>query len=372
MSTQVKLNPPFRAEQIGSLIRPPELKSAFTAFSQGKLSEQAYRAILEQCIVDAIRMQEEIGFHSITDGEFRRGSWAFGLINALEGFAEKESLFEFWDYEGNTLRFETCFAAQRIRRTRPIMVKEYEFVRRHTDRTPKLTMPAPSFMHFFRGKNCADRTVYPDLNEFWEDLIKAYQAELADLGRAGATYLQLDEVPQAMLCDEKIREQVRGYGENPDELERTYNNVVNRVLSARPAGMTIGMHLCRGNFRSKWMASGGYEKIADRLFNEVAVDGFFLEYDTARAGDFSPLRLMPKNKFVVLGLVSTKTPVLEDKDALKSRIEEASRYVPLERLAISTQCGFASTVGGNLVAIEDEIKKLRRVVEVANEVWAGR
>lgn len=369
MPTDVKFNPPFRAEHIGSLLRPKELKSAFTAFSRGKLGQEAYREILERCIVEAIHMQEEVGLSSITDGEFRRASWSFGLIKALEGFAEKESLFVFWDYEGNTIRFDTCFAAGRIRRTRPITISEYEFVRRHTSRTPKTTMPSPSFMHFFRGKNCADRAVYPRLEEFWADLVEIYAAELADLRRAGATYVQIDEVPQAMLCDDKIREQVRSYGEDPDELTSTYIDVVNRIVAARPAGMTIGMHLCRGNLRSKWLAAGSYEKIADRLFNRLTVDGFFLEYDTPRAGDFSPLRLMPKDKFVVLGLVSTKTSVLEDKEMLKRRIEEASRYVPLERLGISPQCGFASTVGGNLVEVEQEKAKLRRVVEVAADVW---
>ena len=230
-------------------------------------------------------------------------------------------------------------------------------------------MPAPSFLHFFRLDGCADPRIYPELDQFWTDLIQIYRDELADLARAGATFVQLDEVPQAMLCDENVRAKVREHGEDPARLLGLYIDAVNRILEQRPPGMTVGMHLCRGNLRGRWMAAGGYEAIAERLFNELRVDGFLLEYDSPRAGDFSPLRLMPKDKFVRLGLISSKTPALEDKDAVKRRVDEAAKFVPIENLGISPQCGFASTVGGNPLSIEDEKAKLRLVVEVAREVW---
>jgi 5-methyltetrahydropteroyltriglutamate--homocysteine methyltransferase len=278
-------------------------------------------------------------------------------------------MFEFHDAAGNSYPFDTCYAVAKIRRTRPIAVGEFEFVRHHTRRVAKVTMPAPSFMHFFRGKACADPAVYPDVAGFWADLLRVYHEELAELGGAGAQYLQIDEVPLAMLCDPAVRERAREIGEDPDALATMYIDGVNDALRARPPGMTVGMHLCRGNLRSRWMAAGSYEAVAERMFNETNVDAFFLEYDTPRAGDFAPLRFMPKDKTVVLGLVSTKTPVLEDADALRRRIDEAARHVPLERLALSPQCGFASTVGGNLLSIDDERRKLGLVVEVAKRVW---
>jgi 5-methyltetrahydropteroyltriglutamate--homocysteine methyltransferase len=360
---------PHRAEHIGSLLRPHELRDAFKAHSAGRMSDAAYREVEDRNIVKAIRMQEEAGLATISDGEFRRGSWAFGLVKAVEGFAEAPSLFEFHDAAGNSYPFDTCYAVAKIRRSRPIAVGEFEFVRRHTRHVPKVTMPAPSFMHFFRGRASADPAVYPDLAGFWADLLHVYHEELAELGRAGAQYLQIDEVPLAMLCDPAVRERTRAIGDDPDALVTMYINGVNDVLGARPPGMTVGMHLCRGNLRSRWLAAGSYEAVAERLFNEVGVDAFFLEYDTPRAGDFAPLRFMAKDKIVVLGLVSTKTPVLEEADALRRRIDEAARHVPLERLALSPQCGFASTVGGNLLSSDDQRRKLSLVVEVANRVW---
>ncbi|MGA7760532.1 MAG: 5-methyltetrahydropteroyltriglutamate--homocysteine S-methyltransferase [Candidatus Binataceae bacterium] len=369
MADASKLKLPHRAEHIGSLLRPRELRDAFKAHAAGQMNDAAYREVEDRNIVEAIRMQEETGLATISDGEFRRGSWAFGLVKAVEGFGEARSMFEFHDAAGNSYPFDTCYAVSKIRRSRPIAVGEFEFVRRHTERVPKVTMPAPSFMHFFRGKACADPAVYPDVAGFWADLLRVYHEELAELGRAGARYLQIDEVPLAMLCDPAVRERARAIGEDPDALITMYINAVNDVLSARPPGMTVGMHLCRGNLRSRWMAAGSYEAVAERLFNEVKVDAFFLEYDTPRAGDFAPLRFMAKDKTVVLGLVSTKTPVLEDTEALRRRIDEAARHVPLERLALSPQCGFASTVGGNLLSIDDEWRKLRLVVEVAKRVW---
>jgi 5-methyltetrahydropteroyltriglutamate--homocysteine methyltransferase len=365
----LKLNPPFRAEHIGSLLRPRELKDAFGARARGELDETKYRAILERCIVDAIRLQEDAGLESITDGEFRRVAWSTGFVSALDGLDARQSIFEFRDDAGNSQRWDTCFAVGKLARARAITLEEFEFVRRSTSRTPKVTMPAPSFLHFFRLGECADPKIYPKLDQFWSDLIRIYQLELAELARAGATCVQFDEVPQAMLCDENVRARVREHGEDPERLLGLYIDAVNMILEQRPPGMTIGMHLCRGNLRGLWMAAGGYEAIAERLFNDLKVDGFFLEYDSPRAGDFSPLRLMPKDKFVRLGLVSSKTPVLEDKDTVKRRTDAAAKFVPIENLGISPQCGFASTVGGNPLSIEDEKAKLRLVVEVAREIW---
>ena len=367
MATEVKLNPPFRAEHIGSLLRPRELKEAFGKRSE--IGEAKYREILERCIIDAIRMQEDAGLQSITDGEFRRVAWSMGFVSALQGFEYKQSLFEFHDAAGNSQRWDTCRAIARMRRPRGITTDEFEFVRRNTKRTPKVTMPAPSFIHFFRLSDCADKSAYPDLAQFWSDLAGIYQEELAALSRLGATYVQLDEVPIAMLCDDEVRAKVRAHGEDPDALVRTYVDAVNRILEKRPPGMTIGMHLCRGNLRGRWMASGSYEAIAERLFNDARVDGFFLEYDSPRAGDFAPLRFMPKDKFIRLGLVSSKTPAFEDESALRSRIDEAARYAPIENMGISPQCGFASTAGGNPLSSDDEKAKLRLVVRMAECVW---
>ena len=369
MAETSKLKLPHRGEHIGSLLRPRELRDAFKAHAAGQMSDAAYREVEDRNICEAIRMQEETGLETITDGEFRRGSWAFGLVKAVEGFGEARSMFEFHDAAGNNYPFDTCYAIAKIRRTRPIAVGEFEFVRRHTRRVPKVTMPAPSFMHFFRGKACADPAVYPDLAGFWADLLRVYHEELSELGRVGAQYLQIDEVPLAMLCDPSVRERARAIGEDPDALVTTYIDAVNDLLAARPAGMTVGMHLCRGNLRSRWMAAGSYEALAERLFNQAKVDAFFLEYDTPRAGDFAPLRFMAKDKMVVLGLISTKAPALEEPEALRRRIDEAARYVPLERLALSPQCGFASTVGGNLLSIDDQRRKLGLIVEVARRVW---
>jgi 5-methyltetrahydropteroyltriglutamate--homocysteine methyltransferase len=369
MAETSKLKLPHRAEHIGSLLRPRELRDAFKAHAAGQMSDAAYREVEDRNICEAIRMQEEAGLETITDGEFRRGSWAFGLVKAVEGFGEARSMFEFHDAAGNNYPFDTCYAIAKIRRTRPIAVGEFEFVRRHTRRVPKVTMPAPSFMHFFRGKACADPAVYPDLAGFWTDLLRVYHEELSELGRVGAQYLQIDEVPLAMLCDPAVRERTRAIGEDPDALVTTYIDAINDVLAARPAGMTVGMHLCRGNLRSRWMAAGSYEAVAERLFNQAKVDAFFLEYDTPRAGDFAPLRFMAKDKMVVLGLISTKAPALEEPEALRRRIDEAARYVPFERLALSPQCGFASTVGGNLLSIDDQRRKLGLIVEVAKRVW---
>ncbi len=364
-------DPPFRAEHVGSLLRPAELRRAFRQRGEGKLDLAGFDATVERCVRDAVRMQEDVGLQSISDGEFRRTAWSTGLLSALDGLEPRESRFAFKDEAGDLVRWNTCRAVKRLSRARPIALDEYRFLRGCTTRTPKVTLPAPSFLHFFGGRDFADPGVYPDRDAFYGDVVRLYRDEIAELFAAGARYLQLDEVPGAMLCDADVRARVRADGEDPDALLAAYVAAANQALAARPAGLTVAMHLCRGNLRGHWMATGGYEAIAERLFAALEVDAFLLEYDSERAGDFAPLRFVPATKRVVLGLVSTKSALLEDADALCRRIDAAARVVPLERLGISPQCGFASTAGGNPLTPEDQRAKLARVVEVARRVWGA-
>ena len=358
--------PPFRAEHIGSLLRPPALKAAAKTREQ---DPQAYAAALDDAMVAAIRMQEEVGLRAVSDGELRRASWMTGFVDALEGFAATAARFRFHDDDGGDHAFRTCRAVAPIRRVGGIVTGEYAFLRARTDRLPKVTMPTPSAFHFFAGGAAVDAAVYPDIEVFWDDLVAAYRAEIAALGELGATYLQLDEVPLAMLCDPAIREAVRADGEDPEALVTLYVGLVNRILAGRPAGMRVGIHLCRGNFRGRWMAAGGYGPVAETLFNRLDVDAFLLEYDSPRAGDFAPLAQVPPDKTVVLGLVGTKMPALEEASTLARRIDEAARLVPLENLCLSPQCGFASVAGGNHISEDDQRAKLVRVVETARLVW---
>ena len=364
------LTPPFRAETIGSLLRPAALKKCFQQYREAKIDAAAYEAALTGAIRGAVRTQEDAGLQSITDGEFGRNSWFGFFFERTGGFRLEPSVFRFRDAEGGSYEWPTCYACERIQRRGAIAVHEHQRLASLTRRTPKMTLPTPSAFHFFRFQAPADRAVYPDEDVYWSDLVDVYRAEIAALGEAGCRYLQLDEVPLAMLCDPLIREQVKQLGGDPEALTAKYIEILQRILADKPRNMTLGLHLCRGNFRSRWMASGGYEPVAEQLFNEVPVDAFFLEYDSERAGDFSPLRYVPSNKHVVLGLVSTKRADLESSDALRRRIEEATRYVAIERLALSPQCGFASVAGGNLLSEEEQAAKLRLVVDVAASVWS--
>ncbi|MCW5773430.1 MAG: cobalamin-independent methionine synthase II family protein [Rhodospirillaceae bacterium] len=357
---------PFHAEHIGSLLRPPELKAAYRAHGEGKLDDAGLAEAVDRSIRDAIRLQEEAGMQSITDGEFRRGSWFLGFVNGVEGLSTKPALFTFSGAHG---AWECPYAHGHVHRSGGITTGEFDFVRAHTDRTPKVTMPTPSAMLFFRGQEAADRKIYPRMEDLHRDLVAAYRAELADLAARGCTYVQFDEVPLAMLCDPAVRAGVAAKGEDPEAMIDLYVNLLNEVVAERPAGMTIGVHLCRGNYKGQWMAEGGYAPVAEALFRRAAVDAFFLEYDSERAGDFAPLAAMPADKRVVLGLVSTKSPESPPADALMRRVEAASRHVPLERLSVSPQCGFASSVGGNPVTLDDERRKLALVAEVARRVW---
>jgi len=364
--------PPFHAEHIGSLLRPAALKKSFQQYRAGAIRADDYETALADAIRGAIRLQEEVGLQSITDGEFGRSSWFGFFFERTGGFRLEPSAFRFRDADGGTYEWPTCFACERIRRRDAIAVHEHVRLASLTRRTPKMTLPAPSAFHFFRFHAPADRAVYPDEEIYWNDLVELYRAEIAALASAGCRYLQLDEVPLAMLCDPLVREQVKALGGDPERLTAQYVELLQRILAAKPSGMTLGLHLCRGNFRSRWMASGGYEPVAERLFGEVPVDAFFLEYDSERAGDFSPLRHVPAAKHVVLGLVSTKRTQLESPDELRRRIDEATRYLPIDRLALSPQCGFASVAGGNLVTEETQAAKLRLVVEAAASIWDGK
>jgi 5-methyltetrahydropteroyltriglutamate--homocysteine methyltransferase len=352
--------PPFRAEHIGSLLRPKEI-----------LEGQAP----DRFIAEAIRWQESLGLRVVTDGEFRRESWRLGFVTKVEGFVCADAVGDVdlqRDDAGNVARIGAApLAAGKVRRTGPIVADEVAFSLCHAKTTVKATMPAPSYLHYPRGKACVDPAVYPDLEEFFADVVDVYVQELRALHAAGGHYLQIDEVAQPLLCDENLRAAVGARGDDPDRLIDLYIGLINRIVRRRPAGMTIGVHMCRGNAMGKWMASGSYERIAERTFNTLEADAFFLEYDTERAGGFEPLRFMPRGKKVILGLVSTKTPLLESKDFLRRRIDQAALYFPLENLALSPQCGFASHSRGSAMSFGQQEAKLRRVVETAREVWGG-
>ena len=370
--------PPFRAEHIGSLLRPRALLDARTA-RQGdwtipvsaSLALDELKPLEDQCIRDAVAMQEKIGFQVVTDGELRRRTWWQNFISALDGTTIKiaEHGADFSDHQGHQHVAPTPYTEGNIRRTGSITGTDYGFVKALTNCTPKVTIPSPPVLHFFGGRQAISEAVYPDLNEFWGDVVTAYREEIAELAGLGCTYLQFDETNLACLCDPKIQDQFSARGENPEDTARQYGEVIEATISERPGSMLIGMHLCRGNSQGRWLAEGGYDYVADLLFNEISVDTYLMEYDSPRAGDFSPLRLVPPGKLIVLGLISTKTPELESAEDIKRRIDEAARFVPLEQLALSPQCGFASNYLGNPITIDDQTRKLALVVEIAEEVW---
>lgn len=360
---------PSRAHHVGSLLRPEALKAARAQHAAGTLSAEQLREVEDRCIEEAIRRQEAIGLRVVTDGEYRRAFWHYDFLAGLDGveMVPVETPVQFRG--GQQLRPVAPAVTGKLDYTRPHMVDHFTFLRDHTRQTPKQTLPSPTALHYRGGRKAISTAVYPDLEAFFDDLGRAYQKVLAAFAQAGCTFLQLDEVYLAYLCDPQQHEELRRRGEDPQYLLQAYPRLINLALAERPAGMTLGMHLCRGNFRSSWIAQGGYEPIAEVLFNTLNVDVYFLEYDTERAGGFEPLRFVPPGKAVVLGLVTTKTGELEDKDFLKRRIEAAARYVPLEQLALSPQCGFASTEEGNLLSEAEQWAKLERVVEVAQDVW---
>jgi 5-methyltetrahydropteroyltriglutamate--homocysteine methyltransferase len=366
-----RTTPPFRADHVGSFLRPPELLEARDQFKQGNISKQQLRAVEDAAIRDIVRFQEDLGLQGITDGEFRRTYFHIDFLEQLEGVETRGGIAASFRSATGDVNFAppVMHVTGKLCHVRPIQVADFAFLRSVAKRLPKVTIPSPTMLHFRGGRNAISREAYPDMEGFYDDVAACYRDELKQLGAAGCTYLQLDDTNLAYLCDPKMREGARQRGDDPNELPRRYAKLINAAIAGRPTGMTVCTHLCRGNFKSAWVAEGGYEPVAEVLFNELAVDGYFLEYDDERSGDFSPLRFVPKGKIVVLGLVTTKVGQLESKDDLKRRIDEAARYVPLEQLALSPQCGFSSTVHGNEIARESQAAKLRLVVETAREVW---
>jgi 5-methyltetrahydropteroyltriglutamate--homocysteine methyltransferase len=363
---------PFRAEVIGSLLRPRALKDAVAMQQAGLLPSSEADAVLDREVARVIACQEAIGFRVVTDGELARTSWFGFFFEAMDGFRLAPSQFKFKDALGRAFEWQTCVAAGPVSRRAAITLREYQRACRHLRQAVlKVTMPAPSAFHFFRLDKSFDASAYADRDRYFEDLIAVYGAELAELGAAGCRYVQLDEVPIAMLCDADVRRQAGEQGADSQGLLDAYLALLGRIVALRPPGMRLGLHLCRGNFRGRWMASGGYEPVAERLFNDVAVDSFQLEYDSERAGDFAPLRFVPKDKCVTLGLLSTKAAELEHETWLLQRIEAAARVLPIERLALSTQCGFASVAGGNALSEEAQWAKLERVARTAERVWGS-
>jgi len=367
-----RTTPPFRADQVGSLIRPDALTEARRQAEAKQISIDDLHRIQHEAIRDVVRLQEDIGFKSITDGEFNRGSWQRDFLLKLENVALVPSKMSVRFHTTEGVRDHappTLEVKGKLARRGGIFVDDFKFLKSVTRQTPKVTIPSPTVLHFRGGRKTIDEKAYPDMNGFFADLARVYREEIADLAAAGCRYLQIDEVNLAYLCDPHLREAVAGFGEDPDELPKTYAKLINDAIADRPKDMVVGLHLCRGNFAGAWVAEGGYEPVAELLFNEINVDAYFLEYDSPRAGGFEPLRFLPKGKTVVLGLITTKSPILEKKDELKRRIDEAAKVVPLEQLALSPQCGFSSGVGGQAMRFEDEVKKLNLTVETAREVW---
>ena len=365
--------PPFRADHVGSLIRPQRLIEAREKRARGEIPAAELTAIQQDSIRAVVRMQEDLGLRSITDGEYNRGSWQTDFLTRFSNVRAAPSRFpttfhtDEGDREGKPHMVQVT---GKLARPEPIFVDDFRFLKSVTGQTPKITIPSPSIVHFRGGREAISTEAYPDLGEFYADLARVYREEVADLAAAGCRYLQIDEVNFAYLCDPKLRGQVQAnIGEDPDQLAHTYARLINEVIEGKPADMVVCMHLCRGNFAGAWVAEGGYDPVAEILFNEIKVDGYFMEYDTARAGGFEPLRFLPRGKTVVLGLVTTKKGQIESADELKRRIDEAARFAPLEQLCLSPQCGFSSGIGGQAMSVEEEIAKLRRVVETAAEVW---
>jgi 5-methyltetrahydropteroyltriglutamate--homocysteine methyltransferase len=367
-----RTRPPFRADHVGSLLRPKELLQAREDSKLGRITAAELRRIEDDAIRQAVKTQEEIGLQGVTDGEFRRGSWHMDFLYQVGGVEKAQDTLKvkFHNEKGD---IEFTPAALRVtgklRLAKPIFAEDFRFLKSVAKATAKLTIPSPSMMHYRGGRAAIDDKVYPSLAPFWDDLAKVYAEEIAALGKLGCTYLQLDDTSLAYLNDPEQRRYVDTLGGSGESQHLTYIRLINAALAQKPAGMAVCTHMCRGNYRSSWVASGGYDHVAEALFGELKVDGYFLEYDDARSGGFEPLRFVPKGKIVVLGLVTTKKGALEKKDELKRRIAEAAKYVPLEQLCLSPQCGFSSTVEGNALSAEEQNAKLRLIVETAREVW---
>jgi 5-methyltetrahydropteroyltriglutamate--homocysteine methyltransferase len=367
-----RTTPPFRADHVGSFLRPPELIEARRRREAGDITPEQLWDIESAAVRDVIALQEGVGLKSITDGDFRRGHWWNDFVLAIDGIEIQGGMeVHFRQQPGSEIAHAPHRAVVTKRMSRPgsICADQFRFLKENTRETPKLCIPSPSIVHFRSGREGVDRTAYPDMTEFFDDLARVWREEIADIAALGGRYIQLDEVNLAFLCDPRLRDAVTRLGENPDTLPATYARLINDTVRGRPGDMTVCLHLCRGNHRSNYVAEGGYEPVAETLFNEIEVDGYFMEFDSPRAGNFEPLRFVPKGKMVVLGLVTTKFPEIEKKDDLRRRIDEASKFVDIDQLALSPQCGFASTLLGNRVTVDDEKRKLGLIVELADEIW---
>jgi 5-methyltetrahydropteroyltriglutamate--homocysteine methyltransferase len=366
-------NAPFRADHVGSFLRPARLVEMRERHADGGITDAELRACEDECIDEVVRRQEEVGLGGITDGEFRRTFFHVDFLEKLDGvkvtYGEFSAAFRKDDGTEVGFRPPTMHVDARIGHTRSIQGQDYDYLKSVVTKVPKVCIPAPSMLHFRGGRQAISADVYPDLEAFYSDLSEAYRDEIADLAGRGCRYLQMDDTNLAYLCDPAIRARTEARGDDPDALTRLYCRLVNDAIGERPEDMVVTVHLCRGNFKSAWVAQGGYEPVAEILFNEMAIDGFFLEYDDERSGDFAPLRFMPAGKTVVLGLMSSKHAAVEDADAIKARIDEAAQYVPLDQCALSHQCGFSSTAHGNDLDEDDQWRKLARCVEVARDVW---
>ncbi len=363
--------PPFRADHVGSLLRPPALKEARAKLARNEIAAEALRAVEDREIENAIRKQEEVGLKLATDGELRRSWWQFDFLKGLDG-VELYQVGEGITFHGVKTKAESVRVVGQVGFSSHPHIDDFRFVKVHTRVMPKMTIPAPGVLHFRQGRRAISKEAYPDLDEFFDDLGNAYRKALRAFYDAGCRYLQLDDTTWAMMCDKRELAHSRERGDEPEKLPAAYARMINQALAGKPADLAVSLHSCRGNFRSTWIAEGGYEPMAERLFNEVDIDGYFLEYDTERSGGFEPLRFFPRGKKqLVLGLVTSKSGKLEQKDAIKRRIDEATKYVSLDQLCLSPQCGFASTEEGNILAENEQWAKLRLVVEIAEEVWGS-
>jgi 5-methyltetrahydropteroyltriglutamate--homocysteine methyltransferase len=365
MATETK--PPFRADHVGSLLRPAELLEARQKARRGELSADQYRAVQERCVRDVVARQESLGLRVATDGEFFRDWWHVDFLagfDGVEAYAGKAMV----GFQGAEQPLALRVTAK-VKRSKPVFVDHFKFTRSVAKATPKITIPAPAMLYHRVGREAISAAAYPDIDELWDDVSQAYRGEIHDLYAAGCRYLQIDDVSYAYLCDANYRETFKQRGEDPDQLLRTYERAINRAIAGKPEDMTVAVHTCRGNFVSTWAASGGYEPVAESLFNDLNVQGYFLEFDTERAGGFEPLRFVPKGKKIVLGLVTTKTPQLESGDTLKRRIDEAAKHVDPDELSLSPQCGFSSTHHGNKITMDDQWRKLELIVKTSEQLW---
>jgi 5-methyltetrahydropteroyltriglutamate--homocysteine methyltransferase len=366
-----RLNPPFRADQVGSLLRPPELVDARERYQNQHISREELRRIEDRCIREVVRKQEAIGLKSITDGEFRRAYFHTDFLQKLEGVTIGSGFEVNFHGKQGDVHFAPpkVSVTGKLRHVEDIQTADFQFLKSIATATPKVTIPSPTMVHFRGGRQGIDIQAYPDMDEFYVDLARCYREEIDSLYRAGCRYIQLDDTNLAYLCDPKLRAGATQRGLDPNQLPHEYASLINAVIDNRPQDLTVAIHLCRGNFKSAWVGEGGYEPVAEVLFNELNVDAYFLEYDDERSGDFAPLRFVPARKTVVVGLVSTKVATLESREAVTERVQEAARYMPVENMCLSPQCGFASTVHGNEITEATEWAKLELVVNAAREIW---